>query len=98
VLSESFPSDYFGPRFMHTDRAVVAGRTKLVARGAGGWELYDLSRDPGELDNRYARDAAAAAPLAEHLRKWLEGKPARGDRFTLDEETLRRLRSLGYMQ
>ena len=98
VMSEAFPRTEFGPRFMSMTRAVVRGGTKLVSRGGGRWEMFDLSADPGELDNRYRPGDPAAASLAEELRKWLDGKPAGGGRLTPDEDALRRLRSLGYIQ
>jgi arylsulfatase A-like enzyme len=98
VLTESFPNLRCGPRFMRMERAVFSGSMKLVDLGNGEWELYDLARDPDETANRYRRDDPGAAVLSAYLERWLKEKPQdRGDSGKLDEETLRRLKSLGYL-
>jgi arylsulfatase A-like enzyme len=45
---------------------------KLVMRETGDHELYDLARDPWELDNRYGDPALAdlQAALMERLVRW----------------------------
>jgi len=98
VLTESFPNLRCGPRFMRMERAVYSGSVKLVDLGNGEKELYDLTRDPDETANRYRRDDPGAAVLSGYLERWLKEKPQhRGDSSKLDEETLRRLKSLGYL-
>jgi hypothetical protein len=82
--------------------ALLSGGWKLV-RGGGEEDkgtslLYDLGSDPGEIDDRAAREPALRERLerqlslrlqeAEELRAGLIGGP-------LDEETAERVRSLG---
>jgi len=81
-------------------RSVRHGDLKLImipTLGGVEWEMYDLASDPGETKN-----LAGEHPMEETLRKALEDwmasartrtGPARG----LDEETIERLRSLGYV-
>ena len=65
-------------------------------------ELYDLGRDPGERDNRIDKEPAVARGLRadlEDLRKKMPaaaGSPG-GASALVDQETLRRLESLGYI-
>jgi tetratricopeptide (TPR) repeat protein len=65
-------------------------------------ELYDLDRDPGERDNRIDKEPAVARGLRadlEDLRKRMPaaaGSPG-GASALVDQETLRRLESLGYI-
>ena len=102
VMSESFPNNQGNPRFvgfMRMDRAVFSGTMKLIASGNGGRELYDLSHDPEEISNQYRPDSGVAAALGAYLEDWLKRRPSgSNDNEKLDEETLRRLRSLGYVQ
>ena len=100
VMSESFPNGTVGPRFvrfLRMDRAVYSGRMKLIALGNGGQELFDLSRDPEEVSGQVRPNDAGATALAAYLDDWLKSKPS-DSHEKLDEETLRRLRSLGYVQ
>jgi arylsulfatase A-like enzyme len=74
------------------------GDWKLIHRPVNGrHELYDLARDPGELENLYAPDQVMGLALQTRLLKLgavdgtvpsLEGIPP---------EELERLRSLGYL-
>jgi tetratricopeptide (TPR) repeat protein len=61
-------------------------------------ELYDLSRDPGELRNLFSREAMPVRPLRAWLQKSgaLEIKAPTGSMQELDPETLEKLASLGY--
>ncbi len=85
-------------------RAAWQGRMKYLRRGEGDTaleELYDLALDRGER-----RNLAAARPetlarlrqlLAEHDARAIEIQAALGEGSEeLDEETIRRLKSLGY--
>lgn len=95
--------------------AMSDGRYKLISYPPaedqpGHYELYDLLRDPGEVEDRYpaARDRLAAfqAELERFRTRtvaWQQettverrGAPAREDR-ELSEETLRNLETLGYI-
>ncbi len=68
-------------------------------------EYYDLSEDPGELDNLYGKLAKTAAAryarleseLSELLTDWPTPEEVAGAGETLDQETIDRLASLGYM-
>ena len=90
------------------------GEVNLVIR-RGSWkgiwnveietfELYDLSRDPGERSNLTAQQPKLTAALHGYAQEWLEackpeaGQPAPSGDEGLDEETLESLRSLGYVE
>ncbi len=69
-----------------------------------GFELYDLQNDPLEQNNLFDRRAELAAAMTEYARSWLErcgrgvveGEPLHADE--MDDETLKSLRSLGYVE
>jgi arylsulfatase A-like enzyme/tetratricopeptide (TPR) repeat protein len=75
----------------------------------GGWkyieaprpELYDLTRDPGERTNLFAREGPRARSLRSRLLDALGGSPESAvvgvASPALDADTLRRLASLGYV-
>jgi arylsulfatase A-like enzyme len=66
-------------------------------------ELYDIVADPAEQDDRADDDPDRAAALGELARRWADGRwPAdlqleASKTETMDEETVRRLRALGYL-
>ena len=63
-------------------------------------ELYDLREDPDETDNRLARLPQAPRELREELEKIKKGMNAKKpetQEANIDEETMRRLASLGYI-
>ena len=61
-------------------------------------ELYDLLEDPRESNNLATREPARARALAERLRQILDTQAGgRDSRHSIDEETRRRLESLGYI-
>ncbi|MCP4590475.1 MAG: sulfatase-like hydrolase/transferase [bacterium] len=64
-----------------------------------GYELYDLSKDPGEQDNIFAPDLAAAKQLKAALTAWMQDYDPLQPVPTpeLSAEELERLRSLGYV-
>ena len=77
------------------DRAIMTG---------SGYELYDLSSDPGETRNLYEERRDVAIPLQERLAAWSEPWYERAKRTVnkasaagLDAETWRRLNELGYV-
>jgi arylsulfatase A-like enzyme len=94
--------------------AVSNGRLKLISypegEGERRYELYDLSRDPEELRDRFPGARRAAQPLVAELESFRtravawqqettrlrQGKPARSDE-DLSQETLRNLETLGYL-
>ncbi|MGH0031398.1 MAG: sulfatase [Myxococcota bacterium] len=82
--------------------ALVEPRWKFVHHTAGGEELFDLERDPYELDDRIHEEGAVAARLREALQARLaavsEGRVVPESAATVDEDTLRQLEELGYVQ
>jgi choline-sulfatase len=97
ALAESFPGARLyrmKPRFHRIQRAVVDGDLELLVATNGRHELYDLSRDPEELDDRY--DAQLAKPLEAELEGFLAEPAARRMAPHTDAETQARLRALGY--
>lgn len=81
--------------------SVIDGRWKYTRREPAGHEsLYDLAEDPGERHNLLKRRPAVTARLRASLLAWLAPQrrsytsPSPG----LDDETLERLRELGYLR
>ena len=60
-------------------------------------ELYDLRADPQELDNVVSSHPLVARELAERLAEHFSDAEGTGSAVDLDDETLARLRSLGYV-
>jgi arylsulfatase A-like enzyme len=64
----------------------------------GTVELYDLAADPGEQVDLSTRRPEDAARLAAFAAEWLAGCTGAGaGDAELDDETVERLRSLGYV-
>jgi arylsulfatase A-like enzyme len=66
-------------------------------------EIYNLSNDPGERDDRFGREEPSLNRFRAELRSFLEAaRTARalrqGDPVVLDDETLEKLKTLGYTQ
>ncbi|MHC4639114.1 MAG: sulfatase family protein, partial [Planctomycetota bacterium] len=67
------------------------------------YELYNLEEDPHELNNLYATEPKVAAKLQQVLQAWSEPWVKRAysaESITdveIDEKTIQRLRSLGYL-
>ena len=76
------------------------GDMKLLWRADGKHELYDLRSDPGERRNLATQDPATTREVVARLEAWQrtmeESRLASGD-ADYDEETLERLRGLGYV-
>jgi arylsulfatase A-like enzyme len=76
------------------------GDMKLLWRADGKHELYDLRSDPTERRSLATDDPVATRALVERLEAWhqtmKEDRLASGD-ADYDEETLERLRGLGYV-
>ncbi len=73
---------------------------------AKAWEVYDLRQDPKEQTNLAATNAAAG--LRARLKRlsdeaatvaaaWEKAEAAKGPRYRLSEEDVRKLKALGYM-
>lgn len=75
------------------------GDLKLIWRSDGRHELYDLAQDPAERANLYASHADAAAMLGR-MEAWIASMTADAadvDDASYDDETMERLRGLGYV-
>lgn len=78
-------------------RTLRLGDLRLTVDDAGNRELHDMAIDPGQehdLAMERPDDTAALAALLEQL---LAGAEMREGEVTVDEETRRKLRSLGYV-
>lgn len=75
-------------------RGIVRGRDKFIDLPIA--ELYDLEADPGEKRNLAPARAALASELRARLETMEKDAVASGN-APADEETLRRLESLGYL-
>ncbi|GIV84326.1 MAG: sulfatase [Candidatus Roseilinea sp.] len=82
--------------------AVCSERYKLIQTGADHFELYDLSRDPGETENLCDQLPARVEALRERLRAFAlqqSGRQATEQAVTSDDPlVLNRLRDLGYLE
>ncbi|HEV8630878.1 MAG TPA: sulfatase [Thermoanaerobaculia bacterium] len=79
--------------------AVHAERWKMiVSKNGGGYELYDLRRDPGERHNLASEDRTRLALMRQVLSAW-KGRlhPAPRKQVTMDTETREGLANLGYV-
>lgn len=83
------------------------GWSALIGIRRGDWkyfeggraEMYDLGSDPGETENLAELDPERAADLAAELAPFREevGQSDSGDAAMVDQETLDKLASLGYV-
>jgi arylsulfatase A-like enzyme len=78
-------AEFFGQRFVYTQRIVWHGNWKYIFSPGGVDELYDLAADPFERANR-AADPAFAAPLADMTRRMWRKMKAIGDDSLLHTE------------
>jgi len=91
-----------GPKSINglVSRTLRDGHLKLLWRSDGRHELYDLSADPHERNNLTIGDPNAGRRLQERLEAWVRSMEERsvdtGD-AAYDDETLERLRGLGYV-
>lgn len=77
-------------------RALQKGRYKFIR--APRPELYDLEADPEEAGNLWGDGAAnEGKPLARALARRIEQEGAIGKTVAIDDETAKRLESLGYL-
>jgi len=88
--------------FRRRIRSIQVGSDKLIWGSDGRHELYDVTRDPGELENL----ALERPEVVESLAAQLEATVARLSRSTsdprpglsrIDPETIENLRALGYL-
>jgi len=71
---ENKPIDREALYFEHErNRAVLAGKWKLVARGKKGpWELYDIEGDRTEIDDFALRFPEKVTDMAKMWQAWAE--------------------------
>lgn len=82
------------------DRDLLAwldGTVKTIAASTGAIERYDLATDPGERSPLPATDAEVAAAVARAADWWRAHPPPVDGALEIDEDALRRLRDLGYI-
>jgi arylsulfatase A-like enzyme len=78
----------------------------VLIRNNDRLELFDLTTDPGEQNDRATADPARAAALRSSLESWRATckelaprlGPRTADRKAPDAQTLRQLRALGYVE
>ncbi len=85
-------ADPFGPRRLLTGQGLSIQEA-----------LFDLRNDPAEKENLMFVEDERAARLGQELMLWFErmaqtAGPQSGTRERLDEETIERLRTLGYVE
>jgi choline-sulfatase len=74
-------------------RALRRGGSKLISNQ----ELYDLGRDPGEKNNVLTNDRRTFRALESAMLDLQKGEVAPSTQTTVDDETRRKLASLGYV-
>ncbi len=74
AVHENYPDLSLAP-WVRTYCAAYEGMTKLLHASDGAHGLFDLSADPGELDNRHATDPARSAALVSALQAFEHGLP-----------------------
>ena len=89
--------------FKQPVRALREGDTKILLWDKGYRELYQLDRDPRELDDLAGADKEEADTLAGQLREWLASLPPPGPPrpqrdLAGSPDDLRKLKALGYVQ
>ena len=102
ALAESFPSPWYvtNKALRRTQRAVQSGSLKLISSSTGEMLFYDKAADPNECHD-LSRDPAheeSRKRLEATLSAWVSSAVAPASRNAVpSEETLRILRSLGYI-
>lgn len=90
--------------FMRRLRGVRSGDFKLILGSDGKAELYNIAEDPGELEDLSEREEFASelhalqARLGEQFGECLEQQAAAPSTIDLDDETIKQLKSLGYIR
>ena len=102
LISESFPSPglvALNPSFRRIQRALYEGGYKYIESTTGKRELYNMSADPKETHDICDSDNLRCLELRTELEAWRttipKTTPETGSR--LDQQTVDRLRSLGYL-
>jgi arylsulfatase A-like enzyme/Tfp pilus assembly protein PilF len=77
-------------------RGLQTGRWKYIRAPQG--ELYDLDKDPQEASNLAAREKERVREMESQLQGILKGERGASVPVAMDQETIEKLRSLGYLQ
>ena len=84
----------------HPMRMIRKGHWKLITTAGESGELFDIARDPGELENMINRETFRADSLKGALREWTRSSATLvydQEKANLDPDALRMLKSLGYI-
>jgi arylsulfatase A-like enzyme len=103
IFGESFPCPAMHRPECGSDgcmeRAVFSWPYKLIVSSSGRRESYDLARDPGETKNLYGAQNLVVQGLSGDLSRWMKTAPSEArQQNKVDGDTVRRLKSLGYVQ
>lgn len=87
-------------------RAVVKNGKKLIHVSEWPDELFDLDKDPLEMDNRMSQEVAETAVMSQDINRMVRLTEAQRDNLAagqnldmeVDEHLLQRLRGLGYIE
>ena len=99
VITRMYPN-FDASRFNRTLRAIRTKGFKYIWASDGNCELYDLVNDPKESNNIIFQRRDVADKLQGLLQQWLSSfKHYSGEveEHKFDEETRKRLQSLGYI-
>jgi arylsulfatase A-like enzyme len=90
----------YWPNLKHAQRMLVRGKLKFIEYFDGQRELFDVGRDPEEINNLADARAQETQLLQSALREWMKQTVVFGDHRVapLDPAALRDLRTLGYVQ
>ncbi len=81
-----------------TAMAVIANGMKYIDSTLGMRALFDLARDPNEQTSLYRADDPLSLSMRTTLAEWLKKVPAfHASQNKIDSESIRRLKSLGYI-
>jgi arylsulfatase A-like enzyme len=105
LMEDDDPESVKTHRWRSTRRAVCRENYKLITVGDEPDELFDVIRDPGELDNLVRKEPEVAAELERMLVDFrFEAEARRPEkweaarlRFEEDKDLVKRLRGLGYL-
>ena len=80
---------------------LIDGHLKLHWNSQGNHRLFDLSKDPRELNNLFRKDGKTTSAMITALTEYLGSLPAPGAvpaEQTVEQETLDALKGLGYVK
>jgi arylsulfatase A-like enzyme len=96
-LAEVYPLTHF---FAAGDsQAIFDGNYKFVHNSKNKHQLFDLQRDPREMNNLVAKELNRARTMQSRLVEYLASLPRpapTGEQQLIDKDTQRALKSLGY--